>query len=155
VVRAVLSGAVPLDPIEEMPDALPRLLERTTPADVDAAVERAGADLRDPRVNAAFVVAPGGTALLRQESLAAIGVPVGLRWGGADTVNPVEQDVRPLLDAVPGATGAEIGPDVTHHDLIAPLTPGSAGERARVGADAVAFFDTHLRGAAAPAGPLL
>ena len=150
IVTAVLDGSIPIPPIEEMPDAFQQLLAHAGPGALATAIARAGADLRDPRVEAAFLVAPGATAILTQQSLAAIRVPVGIRWGGADTTNPFDEDVRPLLDHVPTATGQEVGPGVEHHDFIEPLTPDRPAARLRVGAEAAAFFVEHLSSRATP-----
>jgi len=148
LVAAIGAGEVELPPIEEMPDAFDHLPELMPPDEVDRIVARAAADLRDPRVAAAFLVAPGMGALLTPESLAAIDVPVEVRWGGADDVVPFEQDVRPLLERVPGVHGREVGPTVDHHDFIVSMTPDSADVRDRVGSEAAAFFAEHLlRGA--------
>ncbi|MFF8943034.1 hypothetical protein ACF1A5_12340 [Streptomyces sp. NPDC014864] len=77
------------------------------------------------------------------ESLAAVQVPVGIRWGGADTVNPYEVDTRPYLEHVPGATGCSAGPDVRHEDFFTP-EPANADVRVRVGREAAVFFQQRL-----------
>jgi predicted dienelactone hydrolase len=144
VIRAILTGAVPLPPIEEFPDALEQLGAAITDDSVTELTGRASADLRDPRVRAAFLIAPGLGHLVTDESLAAIDVPVEIRWGDADTTNPFDQDVRPYLERIPHADGREVGPGVGHHDFIAPLTPGRTGIRELVAADAGHFFARHL-----------
>ncbi|XIE78051.1 hypothetical protein AB6O49_07295 [Streptomyces sp. SBR177] len=103
---AVLTGAVPLPDIPEFPGVL-EALRAKHPLDEEsrAGTQAAGADLSDPRVRAAFLVAPGLGALVTPESLAAVRVPVGLRWGGADTVNPYEVDTRPYREHIPTASG--------------------------------------------------
>ena len=40
-----------------------------------------------------------------RESLATVQVPVGIRWGGADTINPYDADTRPYLEHIPTASG--------------------------------------------------
>jgi predicted dienelactone hydrolase len=121
VVRMLLDGAVPMPFIPEYPDALPDLRAALPPDDIEAAIAAAGADLSDPRVRAAFLVAPGAGPLLTPESLAGIDVPVAVRWGGADDLNPYDVDVRPHVDLVPGVDARCVGPDVRHQDFIAPL----------------------------------
>jgi predicted dienelactone hydrolase len=141
----VLAGEVPLPAIEEMPDALERLQDRWGPEALARAAAGAGEDLRDARVAAAFVVAPGVGPLLTPASLAGVQVPVEVRWGDADTTNPFDVDVRPLLEHLPRVHGQEVGPGVSHHDFIEPLTPDRPEARDRVAADAVTFFAEHLR----------
>jgi predicted dienelactone hydrolase len=144
LVAAVLDGTIPVPPIEELPDAFDRLRAESTPDDVARAAARASADLRDPRVRAVFLVAPGISALLTTPSLETIDIPVEIRWGDADPVNPFDQDVRPLLEHIPTAAGREVGPGVDHHDFIEPLRPDRPAARHQVGADAAAFFTEHL-----------
>ncbi|MFF9198076.1 alpha/beta hydrolase family protein [Streptomyces sp. NPDC014779] len=142
---AVLTGAVPLPDIPEFPGVL-EALRAKHPLDEEsrAGTQAAGADLSDPRVRAVFLVAPGLGALVTPESLAAVRVPVGLRWGGADTVNPYEVDTRPYREHIPTASGHSAGPDVRHDDFFAP-DPADPHARVRVGAEAAGFFRQHLR----------
>lgn len=143
-IHGILSGEIPLPPIEEFPDALQRLPE-STPADAwPDALDRACSDVREPRVAAAFLVAPGLGALMTPASLADIRIPIELRWGDADTTNPFDRDVAPLLDHVPHAHGVEVGPGVRHDHFIEPLTPDRVDVRRRVAADAVRFFSEQL-----------
>ncbi|MFJ4525572.1 alpha/beta hydrolase family protein [Streptomyces sp. NPDC088810] len=141
---AVLTGAVPLPEIPEFPGALEALrkkypLEESSRSALDAAA----ADLSDPRVRAVFQVAPGGGGLVTSESLASVRVPVGVRWGGADTVNPYDVDIRPYLEHIPTATGCSVGSHVRHDDFFAP-EPADPTARVRVGREAAAFFQQHL-----------
>ncbi|MFE7411222.1 alpha/beta hydrolase family protein [Streptomyces laurentii] len=149
ILWAVLAGEIPLPEIPEFPDALDAW-RRTCPLDAAARrmVEAAAGDLSDPRVRAVFQVAPGVGALVTRESLAAVRVPVGIRWGGADTVNPYEADTRPYLEHIPTASGHSAGPDVRHDDFFAP-EPADPTARVRVGGEAADFFVRHLGGPAA------
>ncbi|MCG6499532.1 alpha/beta fold hydrolase [Kitasatospora sp. A2-31] len=145
ILRAVLTGAVPLPEIPEFPGVL-EALRAKYPTD-DAArrsLDAAGAELTDPRVRAVFLVAPGLGGLVTPESLAAVRVPVGIRWAGADTINPFEVDTRPYLEQIPTATGHCVGPDVRHDDYFAP-EPADPAAPLRTGEEAVAFFREHLR----------
>ncbi|GAA1949872.1 hypothetical protein GCM10009798_06390 [Nocardioides panacihumi] len=144
IIGAILSGEVPLPPIEEFPDALQQLQSSTPPEAWSAAADDAARDLRDPRVIAAFLVAPGLGSLTTRESLNAIRIPVEVRWGDSDTTNPYELDVRPYLDHVPHAHGSEVGGGVRHEHFIEPLSPDRADVRASVAADAVRFFSAQL-----------
>lgn len=144
ILSAILAGTVPLPEIPEFPGALEAL--RTKHAREESArraLDDAAADLSDARVRAVFQVAPGVGALVTPESLAAIRVPVGIRWGGADTVNPYEVDTRPYLEHIPTACGRSAGPDVRHDDFFAPA-PADPAVRVRVGREAADFFRQHL-----------
>ncbi|MEW2418026.1 alpha/beta fold hydrolase [Streptomyces sp. NPDC046866] len=143
VLQAVLTGAVPLPDIPEFPGALQALRTRHTEDESSRrALDAAGADLSDPRVRAVFQVAPGAGGFLTPTSLATVQVPVGIRWGGADTVNPYESDTRPYLENIPTARGCSAGPDVRHDDFFAPEADPAV--RLRVGREAAAFFVHHL-----------
>ncbi|MGW1892482.1 alpha/beta hydrolase family protein [Streptomyces sp. NPDC002004] len=144
ILWAVMTGAVPLPEIPEFPGAL-EALRKKYPLDDSSrrALDTAGADLSDPRVRAVFQVAPGVGALVTPESLATIQVPVGIRWGGADTVNPYEVDTRPYLEHIPTANGCSVGPDVRHEDFFTP-EPANSAVRVQVGREAAAFFQQHL-----------
>lgn len=144
VIDAVLTGVVPVPPIEELPGAVDLLRAPRTDEARAALVDRASADLRDPRVGAAFLIAPGMGGLLSPESLASISVPIAVRWGDADVTNPFDRDVRPYVDGVPGSDARLVSPGVTHHDFVAPLTPTRTAARDRVAADATEFFVKHL-----------
>ncbi|MET9012702.1 alpha/beta fold hydrolase [Streptomyces olivaceoviridis] len=144
LVWAVMTGAVPLPEIPEFPGAL-EALRKKYPLDesLRPALDSAGADFSDPRVRAVFQVAPGVGGLVTRESLETVQVPVGIRWGGADTVNPYEVDTRPYLEHIPTASGRSAGPDVRHEDFFLP-EPAHSAVRARVGREAAAFFEQHL-----------
>ncbi|MFF2847494.1 alpha/beta hydrolase family protein [Streptomyces sp. NPDC058001] len=144
ILWAVLTGTVLLPEIPEFPGAL-EALRKKHPLDESSrrALDAAAADLSDPRVRAVFQVAPGVGGLVTPESLATVGVPVGIRWGGADTVNPYDVDTRPYLEHIPTASGSSAGPDVRHDDFFAP-EPADPTVRLRVGRDAAAFFQQHL-----------
>ncbi|MYS84526.1 hypothetical protein GTZ85_30955 [Streptomyces sp. SID5474] len=144
VLWAVSTGAVPLPEIPEFPGVLEAL--RTKYPDDESsrrAMDGVGAELSDPRVRAVFQVAPGVGGFVTPESLATVRVPVGIRWGGADTVNPYEVDTRPYLEHIPTASGRSAGPDVRHDDFFAP-EPADPAVRVRVGREAAAFFLQHL-----------
>ncbi|WP_243060500.1 hypothetical protein [Nocardioides sp. SR21] len=139
IVRMVLDGGIELPPIPELPGAFERLREETTAVELEQAVERSAADLRDPRVTAAYVVAPAIGAMLTEESLAAIEVPVAVRWGDADDVNPFELHVQAYVDHISGVDARSVGADVRHEDFIESATPDPT-VRDAVGRDAAAFF---------------
>jgi predicted dienelactone hydrolase len=141
---AVLSGAVPLPDVPEFPGVL-EALRKKYPEDESSrlVLEGAGADLLESRMRAVFQVAPGVGGFVTPESLATVQVPVEIRWGGADTVNPYEVDTRPYLEHIPTANGRSAGPHVRHDDFFAP-EPADPTVRVRVGREAAAFFLQHL-----------
>lgn len=102
-----------------------------------------GSPAGDRRVLAVFQATPGVGGLVTRESLATVQVPVGIRWGGADTVNPYEVDTRPYLDHIPRASGCSAGPDVRHEDFFMP-EPADSAVRVQMGREAAAFFEQHL-----------
>ncbi|MDQ0934878.1 hypothetical protein [Streptomyces turgidiscabies] len=144
ILWAVLTGAVPLPEIPEFPGVL-QALRKKYPLDESSrrALDAAAADLSDPRVRAVFQIAPGVGGLVTRESLATVRVPVGIRWGGADTVTPYEVDTRPYLEHIPSASGRSAGPDVRHDDFFT-QEPADPAVRVRVGKEAAAFFQQHL-----------
>ncbi|MBZ8139575.1 peptidase [Rubrivivax gelatinosus] len=141
----------------------PEAAARSTAADVAAlqrsegfapSLVRAGADLHDGRVRAAFVIAPAMSAALAHEPLA---VPVQVVAGEADDQVDLA-DLR-VWGQVPGVS-VELLPGVTHYAFLmrcsvsgrffaAAICRDPAGlDRARLhagtAARARAFFDRHL-----------
>ncbi|MER6474562.1 alpha/beta hydrolase family protein [Streptomyces collinus] len=144
ILWAVMAGEVPLPEIPEFPGALEALRKKyPLEESLRRALDAAGADHRDPRVRAVFQVAPGVGGLVTRESLAAVQVPVGIRWGGADTINPYDADTRPYMEHIPTASGCSAGPEVRHEDFFAPA-PADPTVRVRVGREAATFFQQHL-----------
>ncbi|UED87299.1 alpha/beta hydrolase family protein [Streptomyces profundus] len=145
VLEAVLDSQVPLPPIPEFPDLLEALAAKAGPEELRArfAASDPEADLTDPRVRAVFQIAPAVGPLVSAESLRAVRVPVGIRWGGADTITPFAEQVEPYLTHIPTADGRSLGADVRHDDFIAD-PPADPTARPRAAADAVAFFRHHL-----------
>ncbi|MFI5765372.1 alpha/beta hydrolase family protein [Streptomyces sp. NPDC051563] len=144
ILRAVLTGELPLPEIPEFPGVLEAL--RAKYPQEEAArrtLEGAGGDLSDPRVRAVFQVAPGVGSLVTRESLEAVRVPVAIRWAGADTITPYEADTRPYLEHIPTASGRSIGAAVVHEDFFAP-EPADPTAKVRAGEEAAAFFLEQL-----------
>lgn len=137
----VFAGTLPVPDIPEYPGVLAELRRKVPPGELAAAAERAGDDLSDPRIRAVFQVAPGWGPFVTAESLAAIRVPVEIRWGGADTIVPFA-DIEPYLTHIPEASGCSAGPAVRHEDYFEPDADPAIRDRA--GAEAAAFFVRHL-----------
>ena len=128
-------------------------------ARVQEAVGHAGDSFRDARVAAAFVAAPVLGPALTPESLAAIRTPVRIVVGSEDEQAIPAESALPIAAAIPGAE-LDVIPGATHYVFLAPCTllgrmvarslcRDAAVDRvavhARVGDDAVAFFDRTLR----------
>ncbi|GAA3835710.1 alpha/beta hydrolase family protein [Streptomyces phyllanthi] len=141
VLLGIAMGAAPMPALPEFPDALDALLKKYSELELLSALESAAADLSDPRIQAVFQVAPGIGRFLTPESLRTVRVPVEIRWAGADTISPYEEDTRPYLEHIPTADGCSAGPDVRHEDFIG---PDPAAVRLRVGKEVTAFFVQHL-----------
>lgn len=139
----VFAGTLPVPEIPEYPGVLAELRKKVPPAELMEAAERAGDDLSDPRIRAVFQVAPGWGPFVTAESLAAIRVPVEIRWGEADTIVPYA-DIEPYLMHIPGVSGRSAGPRVRHEDYFEPDADPAIRDRA--GAEAAAFFVRHLAG---------
>ena len=141
-VAAVLTGQVDPPDIPEFPGVLDVLRSQMSSSALGAELEKAGRDLTDVRVRAAFAIAPGWAHLLTPRSLREVRVPVEVHWGGADRIAPLAE-MRPYLDLIPHAVGHCIGPEVRHEDFIPALVSDPA-VRDRVGAAAADFFDRNL-----------
>ncbi len=132
--------------------------ERPTP-EVSASIARSDAVYRDPRIAAAYAIAPAIGNAMTAASLAAVRVPLRIVVGEDDRMAPPGVDARYIARHVPGASLLEL-PGVDHYTFLP--TCGWLGglmlgevcaERAdlpraevhrRVRADALAFFDGSL-----------
>lgn len=148
------------DPQIEYPDdfhQMPRVIAE--PAMAPLAAERT-ADLSDPRIRAAFVIAPAVIQGIRFESLRALKKPVAIALGDADTVAPPSTNGELAASLIPGAT-IDVLPGVRHYDFLPLCGPGSSvlpaaycaespgvdrqAAHDRVIREAIAFFDKTLR----------
>ncbi|HWF75705.1 MAG TPA: alpha/beta hydrolase [Caulobacteraceae bacterium] len=118
------------------------------------------ADLADPRVKAAFTIAPAVIQAIDFDSLRKIKKPVAIALGDSDTVAPPATNGELAAKLVPGAT-IDVLPGVGHYTFLPDCGPGSAvlpaaycSERPgvsrdaahdRVTGEAIAFFDKTLR----------
>jgi predicted dienelactone hydrolase len=117
-------------------------------------------DFRDPRVKAAFLIAPAVIEGLTPQSLRHINLPVAIALGDADPIAPPGTNGELAARLIPGAT-IDILPGVGHYDFLSEcgatgLASGKAyctdrpgvsrhETHARVEHDAIAFFDKALR----------
>lgn len=143
IVAALLAGRIPLPALPEFPDIIEALREKVPADELQAMIGVAGADVSDSRVRAVFQVAPAVGSLVTPESLATVRVPVELRWGGADTICPFDEDTRPYLDHIPTAAGRSAGPDVCHEDFFE-AEPTGEPTRTHIAQEAATFFRQHL-----------
>lgn len=118
------------------------------------------ADLSDPRVKAAFAIAPAVIQAIDFASLRAIRRPVAIALGSADEVAPPATNGELAAKLIPGAT-IDVLPGVRHYDFLPPCGPNRSvlpaaycaenpgvsrdAAHARVTREAIAFFDRTLR----------
>jgi predicted dienelactone hydrolase len=117
------------------------------------------ADFRDPRIKAAFLIAPALVEGLDPASLGRIGIPASIVQGDADPVAPPATNGVLAAHLIPGAT-LKLLPGVGHYDFLSECGPtafktiasycvdGPGASRAQThqttAAAAVAFFDRVL-----------
>jgi predicted dienelactone hydrolase len=117
-------------------------------------------DLSDPRVKAAFLIAPAAIQGMNFDSLRRIKAPVAIALGDADPIAPPNTNGELVAKLVPGAT-IDILPNVRHYDFLSECAPAGlvyakpyctdlpavsrAATHERAEREAVAFFDRTLR----------
>lgn len=143
VLRAIIGGHIPAPPPPEMPDFLERFTTGRSPEELDAIAEEGGADVRDARVRAGFMMAPAIGQVVTEASLSAIEAPVTVLWGDADDNTPPEANARIYAAAIPHAAGRSVGREAGHFDFHGDFPEGEA-VRAAVAREAVEFFARHL-----------
>ena len=120
---------------------------------------RQGADLSDPRVRAAFLIAPAAIEGLDFDSIRRIKAPVAMALGDADPIAPPKTNGELVAKLLPRAS-VDLLPNVGHYDFLSECgaaghtyakpycsdAPGvsRAATHERVERDAIAFFDAHL-----------
>jgi predicted dienelactone hydrolase len=118
------------------------------------------ADLSDPRVKAAFTIAPAVIQAIDFDSLRRIKRPVAIALGAVDTVAPPDTNGELAAKLIPGAT-IDVLPGVRHYDFLPLCGPGASvlpapycaespgvdrqAAHDRVIHDAIAFFDRTLK----------
>jgi predicted dienelactone hydrolase len=126
---------------------------------VKEAVSHSHESFRDPRIRAAFAIAPALGPAMTKASLADVTVPVRIIVGSNDDQAVPDVNARPIAAAIPNAE-LEIIPNVAHYTFLARCSLwGKVVARSlctdrdgidreevhrRVGTDAVRFFDRTL-----------
>ena len=137
---------------------LQKLLD--TNARVKTAITHAGDPQRDPRVKAAFAIAPVMGPAMTDDSLARIDIPVRIVVGSADNQAVPAVNGIPIAARIPGST-VEVLTGVTHYAFLPACTPRGRDVvkllcadpegvdrnelHRRVAAEAVSFFDRTLQ----------
>jgi predicted dienelactone hydrolase len=114
------------DGICRSPPEFPNLLEEwkrlsTTDAEFQQALAHASDSFRDPRVRAAFAMAPALGPAFSEESLVKISIPVEIVAGSADENVPVASSARYFVDHIPGAK-LTLFPEVGHYVFLPTCT---------------------------------
>lgn len=143
VLRAIVSGHIPVAPTPEFPDFLERLTGSLTAADIDVMADEGGRDVRDPRVRAGFMMAPAIAQLLVADSLGEVSAPVRVVWGDADDNAEPESNALIYAALMPNAAGHSVGPQVGHYAFHGDDAAGEA-VRSEVATEAVDFFLREL-----------
>jgi predicted dienelactone hydrolase len=82
-------------------------------------------DFRDPRVKAAFLIAPALAQALDKSSLPRIDIPVEILLGDADPIAPPKTNGEFLAHMIPAAR-LKLLPGVGHYDFLSECTPAGA-----------------------------
>jgi predicted dienelactone hydrolase len=136
---------------------MPKMLAEPAMAPLAA---RQGTDLSDPRVKAAFLIAPAAVEGLEFDSIRRITAPVAIALGDADPIAPPKTNGELVAKLLPRAS-LDVLPHVGHYDFLSECgAAGVANAKAyctdapgvsrsethkRVERDAISFFDAHLR----------
>jgi predicted dienelactone hydrolase len=106
-------------PQPEFPDA-PRLfqqLEKTDPV-VQDALKHSGDSYRDPRIQAAFAIAPVFAEGFSAKDVADIKIPVEIVVGAGDTVAPPATNAKRFAALIHGARLVVIPGEIGHYDFV-------------------------------------
>ncbi|CAM3149633.1 alpha/beta hydrolase family protein [Stackebrandtia soli] len=140
---ALVGGDIPIPPVPEYPDLRDAIIDATTVEERATWAGLASADLRDARVGSAFLVCPSIGPMVDEDSLASIDRPMAVRWGGADTITPADENGRRYARYLSDVDGSSAGDDVEHYWFLAD-DPDGVDVRRAVATEAVAFFTRTL-----------
>jgi predicted dienelactone hydrolase len=95
-----------------------------------ASLARAGDSYRDPRIKAAFAIAPALGEAFNAASFAEVGSPVAMAGGTEDVTVPVETNIKRIAGFLPKASLTML-PGAGHYTFLDICVPGAADRRAR------------------------
>jgi len=95
----------------------PKLTLDALSPETKASRARSGDSYRDPRINAAFAIAPALGEAFDQGSFASVTIPVALLAGAADVTAPVDTNIRRIGGLMPQAT-VTIVPGASHYTFM-------------------------------------
>ncbi|MBG6215034.1 putative dienelactone hydrolase [Cryobacterium sp. CAN_C3] len=143
IMAAMFQGHIPAPNVPEFPDLIEALRTKYTDAELAAIAQAGSASMKDTRVRAGVLLAPGIGRLLAPESLQQIVAPVLLRWGDADENTSPGDNALVYRDLIPHAVGRTLGPDVGHYIFLGNRDdPGKV--RTLVASEVLEFFNSHL-----------
>jgi predicted dienelactone hydrolase len=82
------------------------------------ALHAAGESYRDPRIHAAFAIAPALGPAFTPESLKAINIPLAIVAGGADSIVPVDANAKYYAANIPQAELTILPGGVDHYTFV-------------------------------------
>jgi predicted dienelactone hydrolase len=112
--------------------------------DMRAMADEEHSDFHDPRIRAAFLIAPAAVKALTVASLKTIHTPVAIFLGSSDPIAPPATNGELAASLVPGARITEL-PGVGHYDFLSACGPGRARTLAAYCADGAGVHraETH------------
>ncbi|HEY2023821.1 alpha/beta hydrolase family protein [Paraburkholderia sp.] len=116
------------------PGAASLTLDALSP-DTKASRARSGDSYRDPRINAAFAIAPALGEAFDSGSFAGVTIPVALLAGGADVTAPIDTNIRRIGALMPQAT-VTIVPGASHYTFLDRCEPAVVEHLALICKDA-------------------
>jgi predicted dienelactone hydrolase len=112
------------EPQNEFPDAASRFaaLRESDPVTRES-LTHSGDSFRDPRVRAAFVIAPALGSGFTKAGLRGITVPIEIVVGAADSIAPVKSNAKRYATLIPRARITVLPANVGHYTFLHECTP--------------------------------
>jgi len=143
VMSALFAGHVPAPHVPEFPDLMEALRAKYSIEQLELLAQAAARPVRDLRVRAGALFAPGIAEVLTPASLRMIEAPVLVRWGDLDDITPPAENARVYADLMPRAEAASVGATAGHYVFLGDREDPSHVREAAA-ADTVDFFTRHL-----------
>lgn len=102
----------------EMPDLLEKFKAIRQEAEVKQSLQHAGDSYRDPRVRAAFLIAPAVARAFTPETLQKIAIPIEIVAGESDTIVPPDENARFYAANIKGSKLTIIPGGVGHYTFL-------------------------------------